>query len=308
VTGKRTAEYFVVDCHTHYFPPQIFTRVAKALGSTPVEGYSGTVEDTLAIMEKDGVAKAIVLNFLPTAQMKDDALRNLPSGLPDYQEAEAEINRTIIDRVIRNNLRACEISREHPNLISFISVDPIMTPQQMKQEILDKVRNYGAKGLKLNPGMCRYFPYDRRLWPAYELAQEIDLPVASQSFMCAGPTQYSEPKYYGDVLSAFPKLRLVLTHSGMPFWDETKALAKAYPNVYFDMSLTLCEESEGALSNAEFISLVREVGVERFVYGSSFPWHERAPVLNRIFGIDLREGEKRAILGENALRICKITR
>ena len=303
----KSNRVIVIDCHTHFFPSQVFSKVVEAMAETPVSGYSGTVEDFLSIMEKDGVDKAIVLNFLPTAQMKDRALRQLPAGLPDYKKAEAEINREIIDRIKRNNLWACSISKEHPNLISFISVDPIMNSEQMRQEILDKVNNHGAKGIKLNPGQCRFFPYDRRLWPAYEVAQEIDLLIMAQSYICTGPTQFSEPKYYGDVLSQFPKLRLVLTHSGMPFWEQSKTIARTYPNVNFDISLTIDREVEYSLSDTEFISIFREIGIHRLAFGSSFPWHARAPVINRILNMDLTEEEKRKILGENALRIFKLS-
>jgi len=305
--GNRANDYLIIDCHTHFFPPEIFSKVVQGMGDNPVENYSGTTEDFLSFMEKDGVSKAIILTFLPTAQMKDRALRQLPSGLPDYKKAEAEIDETAAERIERHNQWACSLSKGHANLVPFISIDPLMGAKQIRQEILDKVKNHGARGLKLNPGQCRFFPYDRRLWPAYEAAQEIDLPVMAQSYICTGPTQYSEPKFYGDVLSQFPKLRLILTHSGMPFWEQVSALAAAYPNVCFDISLVLDPEHKGSLLDAEFISLYRGVGMDRIAYGSSFPWHPRAPVIERILNMDLTEEEKRKILGENALRIFKLS-
>ncbi|MFC1982463.1 amidohydrolase family protein [Chloroflexota bacterium] len=305
--GNKANDYLIIDCHTHFFPPEIFLKVVQGMGDNPVENYSGTIEDLLSFMEKDGVSKAIILTFLPTAQMKDRALRQLPSGLPDYKKAEAEIDEAIVERIERHNQWACSLSKEHANLVPFISIDPLMGAKQMRQEILDKVKNHGARGLKLNPGQCRFFSYDIRLWPAYEAAQEIDLPVMAQSYICAGPTQFSEPKFYGDVLSQLPKLRLILTHSGMPFWEQVSALATAYTNVCFDISLVLAPKHKDSLSDVEFISLYREVGMDRIVYGSSFPWHPRAPVIERILNMDLTEEEKRGILGENALRIFKLS-
>jgi uncharacterized protein len=300
-------KYNIIDCHTHFFPFEIFRRVVQGMGEKAVEGFSGSVEDYLSFLRRDGISKAITLNFLPTPQMKERSLRELPAGLPDYRQAEAEIEAKIIERIIRNNLWACNIGKEHPEIIPFISVDPMMSPEQIREEITDKVRHHGAGGLKLNPGMCRYFAHDRRLWPAYAAAQELDLPVMAQSYMVDKKApQYSEPKYYGDVLAAFPKLRLVLTHAGLPFWEQVRALARQYSGVCFDISLVLDPEQEGSLSDAEFISLFREIGMERAIYGSSFPWHERAPVLERIVRMDLTESEKQLLLGENARRVYKI--
>ena len=92
----------------------------------------------------------------------------------------------------------------------------------------------------------------------------------------------------------------------MPFWDQTKIIARSYPNVGFDIAEVL-DHHEYSLSDSEFIALVREFGVERFVFGSDFPWHDRTPVLERVIGVDLTPEEKQKILGENALHIYKIT-
>ncbi len=304
--ARKVSDYLVIDCHTHFFPPELFQRIAQNMpGDRPVSGYSGSLEDFLRFMERDHIHRAVILNFLTSASMTDAALRDLTADLPDYEQAAHDIERSIADRVKRNNARAMDLVKGHPGLLPFISVDPLMSATEMRQEIVDRVHG-GARGLKLNPGMCRYFPFDRRLWPAYATAQELDLPVMAQSYIMPGPTQYSEPKFYGDALAAFPKLRLVLTHSGLPWWDQVRVLARKYPNVCLDISVVLDPAIKGSMTTGEFVTLYREIGMNRIVYGSSFPWHERGPVLDRILELPITEAERRQVLGENAVRILKV--
>ena len=57
----------------------------------------------------------------------------------------------------------------------------------------------------------------------------------------------------------------------------------------------------------ELVALVRNIGVDRVLFGSDFPWYdpgEMAGVVRRLPG--LRDGEIDAILGENAARILEL--
>lgn len=312
---KGVNDYFIVDCHSHlYTTHEIGLRASRDIGFSDYAGcHDGTVEDALASMERDNIAKMIMMNWTPTALMKDAALERLPLGLPDYSEAEKEIDAMLIGRVLRRNLWTCDVAKQHPNLIPFISVDAAMTPQQMKAEILDRVHNHGAKGIKFQHAGNRWMAHDRRLWPTYEVCQELDLPILCHSGIAEGfpyPRKLTEPKYFADVLTHFPKLRLVLAHLGVDYWDQTRFIAKTYPNVCFDCLDTMKPfPGDHVLDDEDFISLVREIGVERVVFGSEFPIMGvyRPAVLQHIIDMKLTEEEKRMILGENAMRIFKLS-
>ena len=127
----------------------------------------------------------------------------------------------------------------------------------MAKEIRDKATNHGAKGLKLEGGMQRFFPHDRCFWPAYAALEELDLPLLAHSGKSPGsPTEFTEPKYFGEVLTHFPRLRLVLAHLGAPFYEQTKALAESFPEVSFDCSYVINPEKTN-ISNSELVTLFR---------------------------------------------------
>lgn len=302
-----TSNYLIVDVHVHTYPSaEMGLRDIDILGAKERSaGHNGSIEDTLAAMKTDRVSKSVMLNWLPIASMRDAALVKLPYGLPDYIEAEREINRTLAGRLERRNLWSCSVAREHPELVAFINADPVLEAEAMRAEIRDKVNHYGAKGIKIQYAGQRLFPHDRRLWPAYETAQELELPILAHSGASPSDTQYAEPKYFGEVLAHFPRLRLVLAHIGAPFLDQSRALARAYPHLNFDCS-DIISPAISELTDAELISLFREIGVDRIMFGTDFPFCDRAPLLERMFKMELTEVEKRLILGENARRVYKL--
>ena len=86
---------------------------------------------------------------------------------------------------------------------------------------------------------------------------------------------------------------------------DTLAVARAFPNVAFD----LCEIIEWmgaphAPSVEELAALIRDIGPERVVLGSDYPWYEPARTAELVLALPgLSQAEKNAILGENAARL-----
>ncbi|MDP2953488.1 MAG: amidohydrolase family protein [Chloroflexota bacterium] len=321
------ADYLVVDTHMHCFRTAEAGRLA--MGLTPCfSTYSGTIEDALSSMKKANMSRAIMVNTIPLAYMRDAALRKLPSTLSPQQrqQAEEEIHKTLLDRLARLNAWSCEVAKENPSLSATITLDPIMGPEAMKEEVLDKARSGRVKALKLHPPIGRYYPNDERMRLAYETAAELGIPII---FHC-GPhphpddpkqaVEYSRPRHYEVLLAGYPKLTVVMAHMGMgvgpdwphlykPYFQEAMAIAKAhYPNAYFDLSECIAEAMGGyGMAPGDIIALIRAIGAERVLFGSDFPWYEPATVLQGVLKLGLTEEERRLILGENAMRVFKLS-
>ena len=299
------AEYVIIDAHVHTYQSRDVGLQAKQ-GSS-ITDYAGTLDELLPIMETAGISKVVMVNMLPLADMRDAALTRLPEGLSqaDREEAIKEIDGRMLGRLRRRNSWTCSLGEENPSLIPFITVDPLMDESTMITEIVDKVNRQGAKGIKLHPASQRFFPGDGRLWPAYETAQELRLPIIFHSGTFAGGTQYAEPKNFVEVLDSFPSLTLVLAHLGMGFVSEAISLSKTYPNVQFDCS-GIISTGERGISDADFVGVIREIRVERVMFGSDFPWFDPGTAIERLISLDFSEQERRLILAENAMRIYRL--
>ena len=313
------AEYRIIDIHTHTYPTRELGLAVKSslkdvMGDESYSDYDGTIPDLQRAMEDAKVLKAIMLNHLPSGNMKDVARSKLPANLSDEErkKAEKELDRMIAERYKRRNLWTCNMAKENPNLIPFISVDPVMDAEDMRSEILDKVENHGARGLKFESGDQRFYINDRRLWPAYESAEEIGLPIYIHSGrVFASDKQYAEPKYLEELLANFPKLSVVMGHLGLGYWEQALSVGKKYPRLSSCCTSLLNWQLKSIgmepLSDEELVSLIRNFGVERIMFGSDYPIFDIARIIHDILELPLTEWEKRLILGENAIRIYGIS-
>ena len=301
-------DYLIIDAHVHTYPTAEIGLQAKQ-GDTRSD-YCGTIDELLPIMEKGGISRAIMVNMTPVADMKDAALASLPETLSEKErlEAEREIDLRLISRLERRNLWTCQVAKENARLIPFIGIDPVMSPEAMRNEILDKVRNHGARGIKLQGAAQRFYPYDLRLYLAYGTAVELGLPIIFHSGGREPLSQFALPQHFAQVASTFPQLTIVLAHVGLGYWDQAIALAKSCPSVNFDCSAAIgMSEAEGGLPDDGLVFVIREIGVERVMFGSDYHWFDPIQSIERLLRLDLRREEKRLILGENAVRIYRIS-
>ncbi|MEK7847952.1 MAG: amidohydrolase family protein [Chloroflexota bacterium] len=314
-------DYPVIDAHVHTFHTPEAGRLA--MSNTPTKpDISGTIEEALTALKASGVAGGVMVNTIPLAYMRDAARRKLsPSLTPSQREqAEHEITQTLLSRLERRNEWTVQMAREHPNLYATITLDPMMGAEAMRREIKDKVANGGARGIKLHPPIHRFYPNDRSLWPAYETAQELGVPIV---FHCGAhphpdnpqqPVEYSKPEHFEDVASAFPKLKLVLAHMGVgpaewypqlfrPYYQSALALAKRHPQLCFDVSAAV---GAGGWPQGDLVAMIRQVGVERVLFGSDFPWWDPGAALKAFQQLGFGPQEKRLILYENAKALFRL--
>jgi predicted TIM-barrel fold metal-dependent hydrolase len=299
----------IIDAHVHTYPTAAIGQ--QALQGMGHSGSSGTVGELLDVMARGKISYAVLANMTPTYDMRVAALNNLLASAPraEKEKAEKEINERVIDRMKRRNLWSCTSAREHHALVPLISIDLLQTPSEMQAEIEDKVKYHGAKGLKLHPVSNRFYPSDRALWPAYQTAVELGLPILFHSGEgeVAGYTQadYARPANFEPVMESFPRLVIILAHMGKGFLEESVALARKYGDVYFDSSAILSgtEIKSGFASREEAVKLIRTIGVSRVLFGSDWPWFDPLLAIRQIEGLGFSEEERRMILGQNAGKV-----
>jgi len=300
--------YDIIDAHVHtYKSPEIGR---QALSGFDISGCCGTPEELIPIMQDAGIRLAVQCNMTPARSMFEAALAGVPAG--QVEGARPALSEKISDRIIRRNEWTCRVAQEQPGLIAFISVDPIMGQEAMLAEVLDKIDDQGARGLKIHPGEGRFYPDDPSLGPVYEAMVKRGLPVISHGGLdIANPDpSYTRPAAFAGVAEQYPGLNLVIAHLGNNFFDESVQMAAKYPNIFFDTSAVIPGDKQGealdnqkALTNAEAVQLIRTIGVERVMFGTDYPWFNPLWDLKRFLKLDFSDSEKEALLAGNAKRI-----
>jgi predicted TIM-barrel fold metal-dependent hydrolase len=308
-----------VDVHMHLYPSaesgawwktgyEIWEYGSK--DGVTFSGYDGTVDDALAAMEKAGFQHGVAVNLLSVELFREEAMAMLPRDLPsaDRERAVAEIDESMADRFRAANRWLVDVLDPIPGLTPYVGVDPWALSPGQNVEHLREMAERGARGIKLHPVAQRFEPNDPRMHAVYDACEELGLIVLSHTGSAKGGEAFAEPEAFAGMLARHPGLRVVLAHLGGGSWRQTLALARAFPEVAFD----LCEIIEwtgapGAPTDDDLARLIQEIGPARVMLGTDFPWYDLDRTVELVMGLPLlATGEKREILGANAVRILDL--
>ena len=307
----------ITDCHMHVYE----TRERALWGKDNYEIWeygvktevhsselAGDVDDALNALNKAGAAKAVVVNLFGVERTKQRASLELPAELTPQERSRRieSIEASMGDQLRTSNEWTCDLAKQHPQFVPFIAADPWALPvDEMCDHISDQARNNGARGIKLHGIVQQFHMNDRRMWPVYRTCVEEGLAVIAHSGPARGPEQFAEPRAFADVLEAFPDLVLVLAHLGGGAWSQTQELAEAYPQATFDCSEIMAwTGGSNSPSDVEVARMIKEIGPDRVMMGSDFPWYDVAYSAEWVMSLPvLSHEEKEGILGANAQRI-----
>lgn len=174
------------------------------------------------------------------------------------------------------NAQVAELCAMSPRLIGFACVDPHQPQPDL--ELTRAVEDLGLRGLKLDPSLQGFYPDDQALYPIYERAQSLKIPIlfhAGMTWVTGGRLKYGHPLRFEDVAADFPQLKIVLAHLAWPWVVEAVALALKYPNVYLDTSALYFDNPNDFIRFAMSVQVPLTV-FERslrhqIVFGSNYP-------------------------------------
>ena len=165
------------------------------------------------------------------------------------------------------------ISQYPDRLIGFYTANPIGGVAEVRR--LEDAAKRGIRGLKMLPSY-NYVPLnDRRIWPLYEAAEALGIPVILHSGWSSLPRgkmlEHDHPLYAEDIVLDFPNLKLVLAHVGFQWAEETIHFMAKFPNVYGDVAYWA--ETTPMWRVGQIWVWAKKLGVfNRFLWGSDYPY------------------------------------
>jgi len=142
-----------------------------------------------------------------------------------------------ISGMVGDNDGISQLVSQYPNkLIGFAGENPHKGMAAVR-DLERSVKELGLKGLMLRPFAQQMYPNDRRFYPLYTKAAELDIPVwmhTSINFSYTITLDYGRPIYIDHVACDFPELKLIIGHGGWPWVEEAVAICWKHPNVYID--------------------------------------------------------------------------
>ncbi|MBP3705582.1 MAG: amidohydrolase [Clostridia bacterium] len=263
----------IFDMHTHCFPdalaPKALPRLAEICKS-PYFG-TGTYDDLCEKMLAAGCSGAMLLH-----------IATKPTQMTS----------------VNNFAAACQKG----NFYCFGSVFP--TAENAVEE-LHRIKALGLKGVKLHPDYQGFFVDDPAVFPVYQTAAELRLPITFH----AGYDPYSPdvvhcpPKALAEIADRFPELTIIAAHmGGMRMDAEVEKHLVGKPNVYFDTAYATY-----SMDAARCGELIRRHGVDKVFFATDFPWSAVETELSQLRQCGFTEGELEQIGSKNMERVFGVT-
>jgi predicted TIM-barrel fold metal-dependent hydrolase len=168
-----------------------------------------------------------------------------------------------------------DLCRRWPDrLVGFYSANPLGGRAEADR-LRRAVGELGLRGLKMLPSYNYAAINDRRIWPLYETAAELGVPVTLHtgwSSLPAGKSlTYDHPLYIEDALVDLPDLRPILAHCGFAWSELVLMLMAKNPNVGADFAWWA--PSQPPWRAAQTLSMAKYLGVlDRLFWGTDYPY------------------------------------
>jgi predicted TIM-barrel fold metal-dependent hydrolase len=301
----------IVDVHTHVHPTAAAAAAFREQAGQSQLDLVGDLDDALATMDRLGIATIVLLPIvMAKSELETRVARIARTGAQPDQEA---VRNEIAAEWSDYNAWSRQVAREYPGrFVALAGLDPVALGADWTRNEIERALAEGARGLKIAPGVIGCSPSDERMQVLWELADRHALTVLAQSGITHFPVGH--PEHFEPVLSAYPRLKLILAHAGVGAEESTIALCKSYANVYVDTSVWFGVRTDPdsplnrrqhrvAYSLADAAEYFRELGIDRVLFGTNYGIREPAPTLEAVMGMPLRDDERRRIFSENAREV-----
>jgi 2,3-dihydroxybenzoate decarboxylase len=264
-------------------------------------------------------------------------LQVISHGAPSTQKLSGP-NAVELTRRVNDRLHAAV--KAHPTRFAAFAALPTIDPKAAADE-LERTVKLGFKGAMIHGLGNGVFMDDKRFWPIYERAEQLDVPIYMHPSL---PHPTVMDVYYKDyaqdfpmvvraawgytvetatlairmvlsgVFDKYPKLKIILGHLGetLPFlvWRVDMALARPGSVRQAGFRDVFCNNfwitTSGNFSNPALLCCVMEMGVDRILFSVDWPFVANPPAVEWMKTVPLSDEDKVKILSGNAKRLLRL--
>ena len=270
----------------------------------------------------------------------DDAgidVQVISHGAPSTQKLPAETAAALTRRV---NDRLHQAVAANPQRFAAFAALPTAVPEAAADELERTTKELGFKGAMLHGLANEVFLDDKRFWPIYARAEQLDVPIYLHPSL---PQADVRRLYYDDYVKDFPivaraawgytvetatlairlvlsgvferhpKLKIILGHLGetLPFlvWRVDHALARpgqkslSFRDVFCN---NFYITTSGNFSNPALLCCAMEMSVDHILFAVDWPFVLNPPAMEWMATVPLSDADKAKILSGNAKRLLRM--
>ena len=196
-----------------------------------------------------------------------------------------------------------ELIRRYPGkFVGFAGVD--LHTGTAVHEIRRSVEELGCRGLSVLPGWSDppLHDDDRAVYPVYETALELGIPVMVTSSHVIGPDMsYAMPEYLQRVATDFPELTIIVGHACWPWTTQACALGMRCTNIYLMPEIYM--HVPGIPGAGDYVDVANGYMAHRMLYSSCFPTRSLDQALEDFRRLPITPESQELMLWHNGARI-----
>jgi len=259
----------IIDSHVHFFKDRSAATIVRKLSA--ISGFipctNGTLDGTCALLEEQGVDKAL---YLPVA--------------------------TGIDQHKFLNDFSAEVNGYQGRIISFGAIHPAAPDVEAE---LHRIKELGLAGVKFHPHYQEIYVDDPRVVQLVRWAARLELPLLFHAGDDPGlpPPVYAPPERIAKLLDQvedIPGLKLIAAHmGGYAMWEQVEQHLVGR-NIWMDTACT-----GGLIDREQYLRLIEKHGWQRILFGSDCPWQSPNEARKYLHQLELPPEQEQGILGDN---------
>lgn len=268
----------ICDAHIHLFPDRLMDAIldwfVRQGWTMP---YRQPVETLLKHLESFGVTSAFVLGYVH----KKDMARGI-------------------------NLWLNDLCKSYPWLHPFAALH--QDDDQLEEILSQALDEWDFPGAKIHTFVQKVAANDKRLWPIYQMLSDRRKGIILHLSGMPIETRYTRVDSLLDVLRAFPNLKIIIAHMGLPNdFSIAVKLATNHPNVYLDTAFIL--GNPRFPMQEEWLKAI-EKHPGKFIFGTDFPVMDYSPddAIHALNKLPLSQEIKTKLLWDNAMNFLRAER
>jgi len=193
---------------------------------------------------------------------------------------------------------------KNKNIYSVAFYEPPVSGKGSVLQDLKKIKGYGYHGIKLHPRISKFI-IDGAIADIIKSANDSGLAVFLCTYFYSNTKALKNtPEMIMEMLSKTAGAKVILVHSGAVRLLEYMEIARAFPGVLLDLSMTICKYMGSSIDDD--LSFLFNNFDRRICVGSDFPEYSLMNLRERydFFSKELPEDKKINIGYKNIARFC----
>ena len=242
-------DFKYIDAHTHFFPKKLFKAIWKFF---EMKDHKGNV-------------RGWPIEYKLEIEGLVDFLKN--KNVEAYTTYKKKKKKGIAKII---NEWTIEFAKDHPNAIPFGCVWP--EDKDKKKYVESLFADHNFQGIKIQPLVQNFYPYDPRMDEVYELILDYDKWLTIHAGTAPYRNKYVGYKSFKKFIKKYPTMNIIVAHMGAFEYQEFIGLLDKYDNLYLDSAMVFIPNNifpERKIKRpAPEILLSYQ---DRILFGSDFP-------------------------------------